>query len=63
MLGGSRVIAPDGRVVAAAPRHGECVPEPELLVADIAVGRELATAAVASGVLWSLPPRRTEETQ
>ena len=63
MLGGSRVIAPDGRVVAAAPRHGECVPEPELLVADIAVGRELATAAAASGVLWSLPPRRTEEAQ
>jgi len=63
MLGGSRIIAPDGRVVAAAPRHGEFVPEPELLVADIAVGRELATAAAASGVLWSLPPRRTEERQ
>ena len=63
MLGGSRVIAPDGRVVAAAPRHRDEVPEPELLVADIAVGRELATAAAASGVLWSLPPRRTEETE
>jgi predicted amidohydrolase len=30
MLGGSRVIAPDGRVVVAAPRHDEYVPEPEL---------------------------------
>jgi predicted amidohydrolase len=63
MLGGSRVIAPDGRVVAAAPRHAGAVPESELLVADIAVGRELATAAAASGVLWSPPPRRTEDTQ
>jgi hypothetical protein len=32
-------------------------------VTDIAVGRELATAAAASGVLWSLPPRRTAEPQ
>ena len=34
MLGGSRVIAPDGRIVASAPRHRELVSEPELLVAD-----------------------------
>jgi predicted amidohydrolase len=63
MLGGSRIIAPDGRVVAAAPRHAGAVPDPDLLVTDIAVGRELATAAAASGVLWSLPPRRTAEPQ
>lgn len=56
MLGGSRVIAPDGRIAAAAPRHGDLVRTPELLVADLAVGNELATAAAASGVLWSLPP-------
>jgi predicted amidohydrolase len=62
MLGGSRIIAPDGRTVAAAPRHRDQVDAPELLVADLAVGDELATAAAAGGVLWSLPPRSTEET-
>jgi predicted amidohydrolase len=62
MLGGSRVIAPDGRTVAAAPRNRELVAAPELLVADLAVGDELAAAAAASGVLWSTPSlRRTEE--
>jgi predicted amidohydrolase len=70
MLGGSRVIAPDGRIVAAAPRHRDAVPEPELLVADLAVGAELAAAADAAGLLWSpaapvltspLPPPRTED--
>lgn len=60
MLGGSRVIAPDGRVAAAAPRHRELVRAPELLVADLDVDGELATAAAAGGVLWSLPPRSTE---
>jgi predicted amidohydrolase len=60
MLGGSRIIAPDGRVVAAAPRHRDLVRAPELLVADLDVGGELATAAAAGGVLWSLPPRSTE---
>jgi predicted amidohydrolase len=62
MLGGSRIIAPDGRTVAAAPRNRDLVPAPELLVADIAVGDELATAAAAGGVLWSPPPRSTEVT-
>src|SRR6185437_8151787 len=65
MLGGSRIIAPDGRVVAAAPRHRTLVPAPELLVADLAIDDELATAAAAGGPLWSPPldphPRRTEE--
>src|SRR5205807_1099977 len=42
MLGGSRVIAPDGRTVASAPRHRDLVPVPELLVADLAVHDELA---------------------
>ncbi|MGH3393725.1 MAG: carbon-nitrogen hydrolase family protein [Streptosporangiaceae bacterium] len=71
MLGGSRVIAPDGRTVAAAPRHREAVPAPELLVVDIALDDELATAAETAGMLWPapaqtpalrspLPPRRTE---
>jgi predicted amidohydrolase len=60
MLGGSRIIAPDGRVVAAAPRHRDLVRAPELLVADLDVGGELATAAAAGGVLWSLPPRMEE---
>jgi predicted amidohydrolase len=60
MLGGSRVIAPDGRVVAAAPRHGDLVPTPELLVADLAIGDELATAAASGSPLWS-PPRSMEE--
>jgi predicted amidohydrolase len=55
MLGGSRVIAPDGRIVAAAPRHREAVPVPELLVLDIAVHKELAAAATAAGVLWPAP--------
>jgi predicted amidohydrolase len=53
MLGGSRIIAPDGRTIAAAPRHGTDVPVPELLVADLAVDDELATAAASAGVLWA----------
>ncbi len=63
MLGGSRVIAPDGRTVAAAPRHRAAVPEPELLITDIAADEELAAAADAAAPLWRtpLPPRRTEE--
>jgi hypothetical protein len=62
MLGGSRVIALDGRTVASAPRHRDLVSAPELLVADLAVDRELAAAAAASSVLWSAPsPRRTKE--
>jgi predicted amidohydrolase len=52
MLGGSRVIAPDGRTVAAAPRHRDAVTAPELLVVDIAVDDELAAAAAAGGMLW-----------
>jgi predicted amidohydrolase len=60
MLGGSRVIAPDGRVVAAAPRHRDLVHTPELLVADLAIDDELATAAADGSPLWS-PPRSTEE--
>jgi predicted amidohydrolase len=55
MLGGSRVIAPDGRIVAAAPRHREAVPVPELLVLDIAVDSELAAAAAAASLLWPAP--------
>lgn len=72
MLGGSRVIAPDGRTVAAAPRHRDLVTTPELLVADLAVGDELAAARSAAGLLWSpaatapvrtspQPPPRTED--
>ena len=53
MLGGSRIIAPDGRTVAAAPRHREHVPAPELLVADLDLSHELATAAADSGALWA----------
>jgi predicted amidohydrolase len=61
MLGGSRIIAPDGRTVAAAPRHRDIVSAPELLVTDLAVGDELAAAAATNRVLWSTPsPRRTE---
>jgi predicted amidohydrolase len=55
MLGGSRIIAPDGRVVAAATRHRALVPTPELLVADLAIDDELATAAATGGLLWSPP--------
>ena len=58
MLGGSRIIAPDGRTIAAAPRHGTDVPAPELLVADLAVDDELATAAASGGVLWALAERQ-----
>ena len=54
MLGGSRIIAPDGRTVAAAPRHRTIVPDPELLVVDIAVDAELAIASASSSVLWSV---------
>jgi predicted amidohydrolase len=72
MLGGSRVISPDGRTVAAAPRHRDAVTAPELLVADLAVDDELSAAAAAGAMLWPaaagapalsapLPPRRTEE--
>jgi predicted amidohydrolase len=62
MLGGSRIIAPDGRTVAAAPRHRELVSAPELLVTDLAVGDELTAAAATNRVLWSTPQRRTEAT-
>ncbi len=58
MLGGSRIIAPDGRTVAAAPRHRTEVPAPELLVADLAIDDELATAAASGGVLWTAPINR-----
>ncbi len=72
MLGGSRVISPDGRTVAAAPRHRDAVTAPELLVADLAVDDELSAAAAVGAMLWPaaagtpalsapLPPRRTEE--
>jgi predicted amidohydrolase len=74
MLGGSRVIAPDGRTAAAAPRHRDLVTTPELLVADLSVGEELAAATAAAGLLWSPaapvrtsplppPPPRTEDNQ
>jgi predicted amidohydrolase len=62
MLGGSRIIAPDGRTVAAAPRHRELVSAPELLVTDLAVGDELTAAAATNRVLWSTPHQRTEAT-
>jgi len=62
MLGGSRVIAPDGRNVAAAARNRALVPTPELLVVDIAIDEELTTAAAVGSVLWSLPRRSMEET-
>lgn len=55
MLGGSRIIAPDGRTVAAAPRHRADVPTPELLVADLDLYHELTTAAATAGVLWAAP--------
>ena len=68
MLGGSRVIAPDGRPVATAPRNRDLVPAAELLVIDLAIADELASAAATSSLLWSshpVPaerqPRRTEE--
>jgi predicted amidohydrolase len=69
MLGGSRVISPDGRTVAAAPRHRDAVTTPELLVADLAVEEELSAAAAAGAMLWPSaagaptlsPPPRTEE--
>jgi predicted amidohydrolase len=57
MLGGSRVIAPDGRTVAAAPRHRDLVTTPELLVVDIAAGDELAASAASAGMLWSAATR------
>ena len=53
MLGGSRIIAPDGRTIATAPRHRSEVPAPELLVVDLAVDDELAAASASSGVLWA----------
>jgi predicted amidohydrolase len=55
MLGGSRVIAPDGRVVAAAPRHRAAVTLPELLVTDLALDDELAAAADTASALWTNP--------
>jgi predicted amidohydrolase len=69
MLGGSRIISPDGRTVAAAPRHRDNVTAPELLVADLAVDDELSAAAAAGAMLWPpaagaptlSPPPRTEE--
>jgi predicted amidohydrolase len=60
MLGGSRIIAPDGRTVAAAPRDAGAVTVPELLVADLAVGREVATANASAGLLWSGRPAYPE---
>lgn len=56
MIGGSRVIAPDGRTVAAAPRNRDFAASPELLVVDAAIDDELTTAAAAGSVLWSGRP-------
>jgi predicted amidohydrolase len=53
MLGGSRIIAPDGRTIADASRNRADVPTPELLVADLDLARELATAAADNGALWA----------
>jgi predicted amidohydrolase len=63
MLGGSRVIAPDGRIAAAAPRQATAVTTPELLVTDLALDDELATAAAAAGALWTIPPPVPEGTK
>ena len=64
MLGGSRIIAPDGRTVAAASRHGAApsgnraddAAEPELLVARIDVAGE--RGRVADDVALLSAPRR-----
>jgi len=55
ILGASRVVAPDGRVVAEAPRAtaGE-TPEPFLLVAELDVVAELARVDRDNAVLWEL---------
>ncbi len=49
LMGGSRVIAPDGTVRSALPRAGDGL---ELLVLAIDAAAEIAEAERAAGVLW-----------
>jgi len=52
LLGKSRVIAPDGTVVAEAGRAGDAVPD-ELLVVTVDLEEGVSQAQVAAGALWA----------
>ena len=55
LLGGSRVLAPDGGVVAEAPRSDPDLPtrSPDLLVTDLDLGAALAAWDETSSLLWT----------
>ncbi|TDD71264.1 carbon-nitrogen hydrolase family protein [Jiangella aurantiaca] len=51
-LGGSRVLDPGGRVVAAAPRSGDGAGDEHLLLADLDLAAGIAAADRSSAPLW-----------
>jgi predicted amidohydrolase len=53
LLGGSRIIAPDGAVIAEAPRWDGSGDETHLLVATLDLGTAVAAAERAAGALWA----------
>jgi len=53
LLGGSRIIAPDGAVIAEAPRWDGDGDQTHLLVATLDLGTAVAAAEQEAGALWA----------
>jgi predicted amidohydrolase len=56
LLGKSRIIAPDGTIVAQAARVGAACNGSELLVASLDLHRGIREAELAAGALWADQP-------
>ena len=53
LLGRSRIIAPDGTVIAEAPRYDGSRDQTHLLVAELDLGSAIAAAEQDAGALWA----------
>lgn len=53
LLGRSRIIAPDGAVIAEAPRYDGDEDQTHLLVAELDLGTAIAAAEKEAGALWA----------
>jgi predicted amidohydrolase len=53
LLGRSRIIAPDGSVIAEAPRYDAAGDEAHLLVASLDLSAAIASAEQDAGALWA----------